>query len=110
MEVLGPIPSDHGIDLSLLRKRIEAGRMVGGTVYTAGEVRTLLDAALEGGVTDVVPAKLFLGALSLLVQGAVRDEQVVPLSTGIAEMLVDIVDDSVAPLIPQQPDGQELIV
>lgn len=111
MEVVEPIPSNHGIDLSLLRTRIEAGRNAGGNVYTAGELFDLIIAAREGDTETTVPAGLFIGAMSLLLHGGVRNDQILPLSTELADTLVTLASASEAPLIPLQPDGgeQELI-
>lgn len=109
MEVLEPIPSDHDIDLSLLRERIEAGRNVGGNVYTADELFDLLAAARDGDPTATVPVGLFLGAMSLLLHGGIRKDQILSISTELAATLVTLASTQESPLIPQQPDGQELI-
>lgn len=108
MEVLEPIPSEHDIDLSLLRARIEAGRNIGGNVYTAGELFDLLAAARDGDPTATVPAELFIGAMSLLLHGGIRNDQILPISTELASTLVTLASTQEAPIIPQQPDGQEL--
>lgn len=110
MEVVESAPSDHGIDLTLLRGRIEAGRTVGGTIHTASELRGLLDAAQESGMVATVPTELFLGALLLLVQNGTRNDSILPLSTGIAAMLVDIIERAGSPLIPQQPGSEEQLI
>lgn len=109
MEVLGPIPSDRSIDLSLLRARVEAGRNSGGNVYTAGELSDLLTAARDGDPTATVSAELFIRAMSLLLHGGVRNDQVLQLSTELVATLVTLADTTEASFIPQQPDGQELI-
>jgi hypothetical protein len=110
MEVVKPIPSDRDIDLTVLRNRVEAGRRSGGNVYTASELFDLLDAARGGDPDAMVPAELLIGAVSLLLHGGIRRDQVIPLSTEIAHELVTLASSAESPLIPQQPGSEEQLI
>ena len=81
---------DQELDLSALRRRIEAAADAGGTIFSSGDLLDLLGAAAEHADGQTVPAELLVRAVRLALGAS--PQPIVQVDCVTAGALVDLAE------------------